>query len=232
MITLRKSNERGGADLGWLKTRHTFSFGDYFDPEHHGFRNLRVINEDYVAGGGGFPMHPHRDMEIITYVMRGALAHQDSLGNGDVIRPGDIQRMSAGRGIAHSELNPSPSETVHLYQIWILPDARGIEPGYEQKTLPEDARQNRLKLVAAPAGEGAVVTISASARLFASILDAGMNLTHELAKGRHAWLQVARGEVLLNGVKLEASDGAAVSEESRLEIRALSQAEILLFDLA
>lgn len=232
MISVRKAQDRGHFDFGWLKTWHSFSFGEYFDPQHHGFRNLRVINEDFVAPGHGFPMHPHRDMEIITYVMKGALEHRDSLGNGDIIRPGDVQRMSAGSGIRHSEANPLPDEAAHLYQIWILPSQRGIAPGYEQRKLPFEDRANRLKLVAAPRGEGATVNISADARLYAANLDAGRELSLDLARGRHAWLQVARGEVVLNGQALQSSDGAAVSDTARLEIRAARDAELLLFDLA
>ncbi|HRJ77541.1 MAG TPA: pirin family protein [Planctomycetota bacterium] len=232
MISVRKAQDRGHFDFGWLKTWHSFSFGEYFDPQHHGFRNLRVINEDFVAPKHGFPMHPHRDMEIITYVMKGALEHRDSLGNGDIIRPGDVQRMSAGSGIRHSEANPMPGEATHLYQIWILPSQRGIAPGYEQQKLPFEDRANRLKLVAAPKGEGATVSISADARLYAANLDAGKALSLDLAKGRHAWLQVAHGEVTLNGHPLQTSDGAAVSDTARLEIRAARDAEILLFDLA
>lgn len=231
MLRIRKANERGFFDHGWLRTAHTFSFAEYHDDAHMGFRNLRVINEDRVAPGEGFGTHGHRDMEIITWVMAGALAHKDSLGNGDTIRPGDVQRMSAGRGIMHSEFNASPKDDVHFFQIWILPAKRGIEPSYEQRQLGDGGR-NALKLVAAPAGEGGVVTITADARLYASQLAAGTALTHRLANNRHAWVQVTRGAIELNGQRLEQSDGAAISSEPAIEIKAPADAEVLLFDLA
>lgn len=231
MLRIRKANERGFFDHGWLRTAHTFSFADYHDDAHMGFRNLRVINEDRVAPGEGFGTHGHRDMEIITWVMAGALAHKDSLGNGDIIRQGDVQRMSAGRGIMHSEFNASQSEDVHFFQIWILPSKRGIEPSYEQRKLGEGGR-NTLKLVAAPAGEGGVVTMTADARLYASQLAAGKVVQHRLAKDRHAWVQVTRGAVELNGQRLEQSDGAAISIEPEIEIKAATDAELLVFDLA
>ena len=233
MITLRPAEERGQADYGWLHTRYSFSFADYYDPKHVHFRSLRVINEDHVEPGHGFGTHPHRDMEIITYVLEGALAHKDSMGTGSTIRPGEVQRMSAGTGVLHSEFNHSPSEEVHLLQIWILPERKGIEPSYEQKEFPHDAKLNRLRLVASPNGEEGSVTIHQDARLYASVLEQGQQLRHELGKGRYAWLQVARGEVSLNGSPLKAGDGAAVEREAALEIvgRAPSS-EFLLFDLA
>jgi len=192
MITLRPAEERGQADFGWLHTRYTFSFADYYDPEHVQFRSLRVINEDHVDPGHGFGTHPHRDMEIITYVLEGALAHKDSMGTGSTIRPGEVQRMSAGTGVMHSEFNHSPSEEVHLLQIWLLPERKGVKPSYEQKEFPRESKLNRLRLVASPAGDDGSVTIHQDARLYASVLEEGKSVLHELGKGRSAWLQVAR----------------------------------------
>ncbi len=232
MINLRRSKQRGGGDFGWLNTRHSFSFDTYYDPEHMGFRSLRVINEDWVAPGQGFPTHPHRDMEIITYVLKGALEHKDSLGTGSIIRPGDGQRMSAGRGIRHSEANPSPSDPVHLLQIWIMPDRPGHEPSYEQKTFPESEKRGQLRLIAGPDGKDGSVTIHQDAKLYVSLLAPGEEVAHALSKGRHAWLQVAKGAVELNGKALTQGDGAAVSDEPKLQIKGTEDAEILLFDLA
>jgi redox-sensitive bicupin YhaK (pirin superfamily) len=232
MIAVRRSADRGHFNHGWLDTYHTFSFSDYYDPAHMGFRSLRVINEDRVAAGQGFGMHPHRDMEIVTYVLSGALAHRDSLGHGETLRPGELQRMSAGTGIRHSEFNPSESEPVHLYQIWLLPRAAGLPPSYEQKAFAAEERHNRLRLVASPTGEAGSLTIQQDARLFLATFDPGTAVAHELAAGRHAWLQVLRGSVQLNDQSLTAGDGAAVSSESKLPIRATEPAEILLFDLA
>ena len=233
MITLRPAEERGQADYGWLHTRYTFSFSDYYDPKHVHFRDLRVINEDHVEPGHGFGTHPHRDMEIITYVLEGALAPKDSMGTGSTIRPGEVQRMSAGTGVLHSEFNHSPSEEVHLLQIWILPERKGITPSYEQKEFPREGKLNRLRLVASPGGEEGSVTIHQDARLYASILEQGKTVRHEMASGRYAWLQVARGEVALNGTTLKAGDGAAVERESVLEIAGQApSSEFLLFDLA
>jgi len=233
MITLRPAEERGQADFGWLHTRYTFSFADYYDPEHVQFRSLRVINEDHVDPGHGFGTHPHRDMEIITYVLEGALAHKDSMGTGSTIRPGEVQRMSAGTGVMHSEFNHSPSEEVHLLQIWLLPERKGIKPSYEQKEFPRESKLNRLRLVASPAGDDGSVTIHQDARLYASVLEEGKRVLHELGKGRSAWLQVARGEVSLNGTTLKAGDGAAVEHEAALEITGrVPSSEFLLFDLA
>jgi redox-sensitive bicupin YhaK (pirin superfamily) len=232
MITIRPSNQRGGGDYGWLNTRHSFSFDQYYDPKFMGFRSLRVINEDFVQPGHGFPMHPHRDMEIITYLLEGALEHNDSMGNGSIIRPGDGQRMSAGRGVRHSEANPSKTEAAHLLQIWIQPNERGLEPSYEQKEFPSEEKRGKLRLIAGPDGEDGSVTIHQDARLYVSLLSPGQQVQHDLAPGRYAWLQVAKGAVELNGKPLSQGDGAAVSEESRLTIKGTKDAEILLFDLA
>ena len=231
MIKIRKSTERGHLNFGWLDTYHTFSFGEYYDPRNMGFRTLRVINEDFVSPGRGFPTHGHSDMEIITYILAGALEHRDSMGNGSVIRPGDVQRMSAGTGVRHSEKNPSAEESVHLLQIWILPAEQGIRPGYEQKSFAEDERRGRLRLVASPDGGEGSVTIHQDARLYATLLAAGQSVEHELGPGRHAWAQVASGAVEINGQSLAQGDGAAASEEERLVIKASESAEVLLFDL-
>jgi quercetin 2,3-dioxygenase len=232
MITIRPSNERGGGDYGWLKTRHTFSFNDYSDPKWMGFRSLRVINEDWVAAGGGFPTHPHRDMEIITYVLSGKLEHKDSLGTGSVILPGDGQRMTAGRGIRHSEANGSPTEAVHLLQIWILPDKSGHEPGYEQKSFPESEKRGKFRLIASNDGAEGSVKINQDAKLFVTLLAPGEEVTQSLGGKRSAWLQVAKGEIELNGKTLKQGDGAAISDEAKLKVKAIEEAEVLLFDLA
>jgi quercetin 2,3-dioxygenase len=232
MINIRRSDERGGGDFGWLNTKHTFSFDQYHDANFMGFRSLRVINEDWVQGGHGFPMHPHRDMEIITYVLDGALEHKDSMGNGSTIRPGDGQRMSAGTGVRHSEGNSSNTEPAHLLQIWILPDRRGHEPGYEQKAFPEAEKRGKLRLIASPDGKDGSVTIHQDARLYASLLKPGEEVKHELGQGRYAWLQVAKGAVELNGKSLKQGDGVAVTDEDLLIVKGREDAEILLFDLA
>ena len=232
MITIRKSEERGHFDFGWLDTYHTFSFDQYFDPAHMHFRHLRVINEDRVAPGKGFPTHSHRDMEIITYILSGALEHQDSMGNGSVIRPGDVQRMSAGTGVSHSEYNPSETEGVHLLQIWIMPRARDLPSGYEQKAFTEDERRGRLCLVASEDGREGSVTIQQDARLYAGILEPGSVAEHKFAAGRYGWAQVARGNVELNGVAMNQGDGAAIRDEDVIKLVAEDQAEVLLFDLA
>jgi len=232
MITIRKSEERGHLNHGWLDTYHTFSFDQYYDPGHMHFRSLRVINEDRVAPAKGFPKHSHRDMEIITYILAGALEHRDSMGNGSVIRPGDVQRMSAGTGVAHSEFNPSDSESVHLLQIWIMPRARSLPPSYEQKAFSEDDRRNRLRLVASDDGRDGSVTIQQDAKLYAAILDRDAAIEHTLADNRYGWLQVARGSVNLNGQALTQGDGAAISHERSLKILSSDEAELLLFDLA
>src|SRR6476660_3510228 len=227
MIQVRRAKERGHADHGWLNTYHTFSFSDYYDPRHMGFRSLRVINEDWVKPGFGFPTHPHRDMEIITYVLEGALEHKDSMGTGSVIRPGEVQRMSAGTGVTHSEFNASKTDPVHLLQIWILPEVRGIPPSYEQKAFSRDELKNRFRLVAANDPAEGAVKIHQDVKLYASVLDDG-SVTHELGPGRHAWVQVARGEIKLNGQALQAGDGAAVSGEPTVGV--LGSGELLLFD--
>lgn len=232
MIRIREAADRGHANHGWLNTYHTFSFSSYQNPEHVRFRALRVMNEDWVAPGQGFGTHPHADMEIVTYVLEGALEHKDSMGNGEVLRPGEFQRMSAGTGITHSEFNPSSKEAVHLYQIWLYPEKRGITPSYEQKRFPESERHNRLRLVASPDAAESSLTIHQDARIFLSQLDEGQQVQHSLAAGRHAWLQVLRGSVSLNGQLLSTSDGAAISEETALNIQATANAEVMLFDLA
>lgn len=232
MYAVRRSDERGHADHGWLDTRHTFSFADYHDPAHMGFRALRVINEDHVAAGRGFGAHPHRDMEILTYVVSGAVQHADSMGNRAVVRPGEIQRMTAGTGVTHSEINPSPAEDLHLLQIWIQPDRRGYEPGYEQVRFADRDRNGRLvQLAAREPAEGAV-RIHQDVSLYAAALERGATIEHALAPGRHAWLQVVEGDVEVAGQTLHAGDGLAVSEESRVTITGVEPAEILLFDLA
>jgi quercetin 2,3-dioxygenase len=231
MIRVRKSAERGHFDHGWLNTYHTFSFSSYFDPDHQGFRPLRVINEDWVAPGRGFDTHGHRDMEIVTYVLEGTLAHRDSLGSTGLLRPGELQRMTAGTGITHSEFNPSEVEPVHLYQIWLFPERRGLVPSYEQKAFPVGDRTNQLRLVAAPDGRDGSLVIRQDARLFLGSLSEGSGVTHPLAAGRHAWLQVLRGRVDLEGTALAAGDGASASDESALSLRAIEPSEVLLFDL-
>jgi redox-sensitive bicupin YhaK (pirin superfamily) len=232
MITIRKSEERGHFDLGWLDTYHTFSFDQYFDPGHMHFRSLRVINEDRVAPAKGFPTHSHRDMEIITYILSGALEHRDSMGNGSVIRPGDVQRMSAGSGVSHSEFNPSPSEPCHLLQIWILPNERNLTPSYEQTSFSEEERRGKLRLIASSDGGDGSVTIHQDARVFASLLEPDDSVTHRFEAGRHGWLQVARGTLMIGDLQLSQGDGAAISNESEIEIAALDRAELLLFDLS
>src|SRR5579862_1154791 len=232
MINILKSSERGHANHGWLDTRFTFSFADYYDPKHTHFRTLRVMNDDRVAGGGGFPTHPHRDMEIVTYVLEGALEHRDSMGNGSVIKPGDVQYMSAGTGVTHSEFNASKSEPVHLYQIWMMPDKRGHKPAYDQKTFSEADKRGKLRLVASPDGREGSVKIRQDNELYATVLGKGEAVKHELKPERHAYVQVARGSVTLNGKSLEVGDGAEVSEEKALELAGVKDAEVLLFDLA
>jgi len=232
MITIRRSNERGHFDHGWLNTYHTFSFDQYYDPRYMGFRNLRVINEDFVAAGRGFPKHGHRDMEIITYILEGALKHEDSMGNGSVIRPGDVQRMTAGTGVRHSEQNESDSQRVHLLQIWILPHTVGLEPGYEQKAFTEDERRGQLRLIASEDGREGTVQVHQDVSLFASLLPAGQEVEHAMDQQRYAWLQVARGAVNVNGERGDQGDGFVAIGESSLRIRAEEDAELLLFDLA
>lgn len=231
MLTIRRAGERGHADHGWLRTSHTFSFADYHDPAHMGFRALRVINEDRVEARTGFGRHGHRDMEIVSYVLAGALEHRDSMGSSGVLRPGEVQRMTAGTGVMHSEMNGS-DEDLHFLQIWILPEKAGLEPGYEQKAFPEEERRGALRLLVSPTGEQGSLRIHQDAKIFGTLLAPGESVTHEIAAGRHAWLQVARGVVELNGTELRAGDGAAVSKEDRLVIAARGPAEALLFDLA
>jgi len=232
MITIRRSHERGHFDHGWLNTYHTFSFDQYYDPRYIGFRNLRVINEDFVAAGRGFPKHGHRDMEIITYILEGALKHEDSMGNGSVIRPGDVQRMTAGTGVRHSEQNASDSERVHLLQIWIVPHTVGLEPGYEQKAFSEDERRGQLRLIASEDGREGAVQVHQDVGLFASILPAGDEVEHRMDQQRYAWLQVARGTVDVNDERANQGDGVVAIGEASLRIRAAEDAEVLLFDLA
>ncbi|PYS87831.1 MAG: quercetin 2,3-dioxygenase [Acidobacteria bacterium] len=232
MISVRKAAARGHFDFDWLNTYHTFSFDQYYDPRFMGFRSLRVINEDRVQPARGFPTHGHRDMEIITYVLAGELEHKDSMGNGSVIRPGDVQRMSAGTGVRHSEANPSQSDPVHLLQIWIVPHRLGSAPGYEQKFFADEEKRGRLRLIASPDGRDGSVTVQQDASLYAALLEPGPEVVYELRPDRHAWVQVARGTVELNGQELGQGDGAAVSDEERLTFAAREPAEVLLFDLA
>jgi len=232
MITLRKSEDRGHFDLGWLDTYHTFSFDRYYDPAHTHFRSLRVINEDRVAPGQGFPTHSHRDMEIITYILEGALEHRDNMGNGSVIRPGDVQRMTAGSGVSHSEFNSSRDQIVHLLQIWIVPDARNLPPSYEQKFFTAEDRSGKLRLIASPDGSAGSVTIHQDARVYTALLNDSQLIKHTLPPNRYAWIQLARGTLTVNDLELKAGDGAAVSDEQELKIAAGENAELLLFDLA
>jgi redox-sensitive bicupin YhaK (pirin superfamily) len=231
MIDILKSEERGHADHGWLNTRFTFSFADYYDPKHVHFRTLRVMNDDRVAGGGGFPMHPHADMEIVTYVLEGALQHKDSMGNGSVIKPGDVQYMSAGTGVTHSEFNASKTEPVHLYQIWMFPEKKGLKPVYDQKNFSEAEKRGKLRLLASPDGRDGSVKIRQDNELYATVLGEGESVKHTLKPERHAYVQVARGSVTLNGKALETGDGAAISAEKAVELTGVKDAEVLLFDL-
>lgn len=233
MIQIRRANERGHANYGWLDTYHTFSFSDYYDPEFMGFRSLRVINEDWVKPGYGFPTHPHRDMEIITYVLEGALEHKDSMGTGSVIRPGEVQKMSAGTGVRHSEFNHSKTEPVHLLQIWIQPQKAGIKPMYQQKNIPAAEKKGKLRLIASPEAPNAAVTLYQDAELYATQLSASESVTYPLEQGRHAWVQVARGNVKVNGKDLNSGDGAAITSEAEIRITGADHdSEVLLFDLA
>jgi len=232
MITLRRSEDRGSSKIDWLDSRHTFSFGDYYDPANESFGPLRVINEDWIKGGAGFPPHPHRDMEIVTYILEGAIAHQDSSGGGGTIRPGEIQRMSAGTGITHSEFNPNASETCHLLQIWIMPSKTGIDPGYEQKTIDAKAVSNHFGRIASPDPVANEVRLVQDAEIWAAKLDAGVEAIHPLAQGRKAWLQVAKGEISLDGQTLKAGDAAAVTDQTQIAVRSKEPSEVLLFDLA
>lgn len=232
MLTLRKSVDRGHANHGWLDSWHTFSFAGYHDPAHMGFGHLRVINDDTVQPGQGFGTHGHRDMEIISYVLDGALEHKDSMGNGSVIRPGDVQRMSAGRGVQHSEFNASSSEPVHFLQIWIEPNVTGIAPGYEETHFSGEEKRGRLRLIASPDGREGSVTLHQDARVYAALLDGTATVTHALARGRRAYVHVARGEVKVNGHQLGAGDGARLTDETTITFTDAKEAEILLFDLA
>lgn len=232
MIQVRKANDRGHADHGWLNAYHTFSFASYRDPRFMGFRSLRVMNEDRVQPGEGFGTHPHNDMEIVTYVLEGALEHKDSMGNGEVLRPGEFQRMTAGTGITHSEFNPSDKELVHLYQIWLFPDRKGLTPSYEQKRFAPEEQQNRLRLVASPDAADGSLLIHQDARIYLSQINSGQSVTHPLQTGRYAWLQVLRGSVTVNETKLDTSDGATISDETELNISGNNNAEIMLFDLS
>lgn len=230
-MKIRRAGDRGVANHGWLKSFHTFSFADYYDAAHMGFRSLRVINEDRVAPGQGFGTHPHRDMEILSYVLEGALDHKDSMGTGSTIRPGDVQRMSAGTGVAHSEFNGSPKEQVHFLQIWIVPKTRGLPPSYEQKSYPSDGKRGRLRLVASEDGRDGSVTIHQDARVFAGLFATGERATHELDAGRGAWVHVARGRVKVGDATLEAGDAAAIEAPGPIRIEGVEDAEVLLFDL-
>jgi redox-sensitive bicupin YhaK (pirin superfamily) len=230
MITIRKAEERGHANHGWLDTHFTFSFADYYDPQHMGFRALRVINDDTIAGGGGFGSHPHRDMEIITCVLSGTLEHKDSMGNGRIIRPGEFQYMAAGTGVTHSEFNPSPTEPVHLLQIWILPDRKGMKPAYAEKSFAK-AAPGKLHLAASKLGRDGSIPINQDVNVFVGKLAAGDNISHALKPGRHAWLHVAEGQIKLNGAALRAGDGAAISDENELILNSAGPAQVLLFDL-
>lgn len=231
MLTLRKSEERGHFNHGWLETYHTFSFADYHDPAHMRFRQLRVINDDRVAPGMGFGMHPHRDMEIVTYLVEGTLEHKDSMGNGDVLHRGDVQAMTAGTGITHSEFNPSPHETVHLLQIWIRPEQKGLTPSYQQKPLPDDEKRGRLRLIVSHDGRDGSIRIHQDVDVYATLLNPADSVFHRLASGRHAWIQIVQGSVTVNGQPLQTGDGAAVSNETDLVLRAEAHTEALLFDL-
>lgn len=231
-IAVRKSEERGHANHGWLDSYHTFSFANYYDPEHMGFRTLRVINQDRVEGGMGFGTHSHRDMEIVSYVLAGELEHKDSMGNGSTMRPGDVQRMSAGTGVSHSEYNHSQTDPVRFLQIWIQPDRLGLEPGYEQIRFEEADKLNQLRAIASRDGRDGSVTVHQDVLLFASVLETGKRVEYDLASDRHAWVQVIRGTLDLNGVTLEAGDGAAISDGETLAFNAIDEAEFLVFDLA
>ena len=231
MLKLRRAEDRGHANHGWLDTHYTFSFADYYDPRSMGFGALRVINDDTVGPGGGFPPHSHRDMEIITYVLEGALQHKDSMGNGSIIKPGDVQRMSAGTGVTHSEYNASKTEPLHLLQIWILPSRSGLPTGYEQKYFGDAEKRGRLRLVASPDGADGSVRIQQNARMFDSLLEGGQSVSHEFEKGRLGWLHVARGSAEVNGTSLKAGDGVGISDVAKLTIGSKDRGEILLFDL-
>jgi redox-sensitive bicupin YhaK (pirin superfamily) len=232
MMTLRRSKERFHTRIDWLDSRHTFSFGEHHHPDHMGFRALRVINDDTVKAGAGFGTHGHRDMEIISYVLDGALSHRDSMGNGSTIRPGDVQRMSAGTGVMHSEQNAQRDAATHFLQIWIIPERRGLTPGYEQKSYSVDERRGRLRLIAARDGRDGAVTVHQDVAIYSAILEPGQTVEHTLAPGRHAWVHVARGAATVNGQPLATGDGAAISDETRVAIAGTEPSEVLVFDLA
>ena len=232
MIRVRRASERGHANHGWLDSYHTFSFANYFDPAHMGFRSLRVINEDRVEPGRGFGTHPHRDMEIVSYVLSGTLEHRDSMGTGSRIGPGDVQRMSAGTGVTHSEFNGSKVEPVHFLQIWLIPGRAGIQPSYEQRHFSVEDRRDRLRLLASPAGTGGSVVIHTDASILGGVLSSGASVEHALAPGRHAWVHVARGSALVNGIEAGAGDAVALSEERVVRVEGRDEAEVLVFDLA
>jgi redox-sensitive bicupin YhaK (pirin superfamily) len=234
MLTLRKAEERGKADFGWLDSRHSFSFGDYYDPAFLGFGPLRVINDDRVAAGGGFPTHPHRDMEIVTYVLDGALQHRDSIGTGSVIGAGDVQRMTAGQGIRHSEFNASKTEPVHFLQIWIVPDETGLQPSYDQKTFDAQSKRGRLRLLASKEGRDGSLLIHRDVDLYGALLSPDAKIAHDIAPGRIGWIQVAQGEIRVNGQNLREGDGLALSEPGRVELAGAGSADcdLLLFDMA
>lgn len=232
MITLRPADDRGHAQHGWLESYHTFSFAEYRDPRYMGFRGLRVINEDRVQPGKGFGTHPHQDMEILSYVLGGGLEHRDSMGNGSVIWPGDVQRMSAGTGVTHSEFNHSKTDPVHFLQIWLIPARRGLTPGYEQKTFSPEERRGKLRAVASPDGGGGTVTVHADARVYAGLFERGEADTLKIATGRYAWVQVARGKISVNGQVLAAGDGAGIVDEQTIRVEGVDGGEVLVFDLA
>ena len=232
MIAVRNREQRGKSNFGWLDSRHSFSFGGYHDSTHMGFRSLRVINEDRVDPGKGFGTHPHRDMEILSYVIDGAIEHKDSMGNGSKVVPGELQRMTAGTGVSHSEFNPSQTDSLHFLQIWIIPEQRGLTPGYEQKAFPLEERRGQLTLVASPDGRDGSLTVHQDVSLYAGRFDAGQTTTRAVDPGRHVWIQVVRGELSANGEALHAGDGAAMSGEERLELQANTDSEVLVFDLA
>ena len=231
MLTLRRAEERFHTKIDWLDSRHSFSFAEHYDPRHMGFRTLRVINEDQVSPGAGFPRHAHRDMEIISYVLSGELEHKDSMGNGSIIRSGDVQRMSAGLGVTHSEYNASRTAPVHFLQIWIVPETRGLPPSYEQRQFSREERSGRLRLVASRDARLGSVTIHQDAEIYATLLAPEQRVSHELGTGRHAWVQLARGAIELNGQHLNAGDGAALSDERQIELQGVSDAELIVFDL-
>ena len=232
MIARRPAAERGVSNLGWLDSRHTFSFGEYHDPEHMGFKTLRVINDDRVLGGAGFGRHPHRDMEIFSYVLAGKLAHEDSLGTGATVGAGEVQKMSTGTGILHSEFNPSPTDPLRFLQVWILPEKRGLRPSYEQRAFDDAAKRGRLKLIGSRDGSSGSIVFHQDVAIYASILGDGQSVEHRLAAGRGAWLQVARGAIVVNGQRLDEGDGAAIVDEAAIAIRGAAESEVLLFDLA